>query len=232
MFEKEVNVRDSFHSKQPGGGSDPNSFDYKETWYPIHYLEYQKNMTKLILITGISKGLGYAMTEGFIQQGHTVIGCARSSDAIEKISHSYSAPNDFTSLDVANEQLVKKWSEYVLQKYAPPDIVINNAAITNYLAPLWEIPSEEFSDIIDINIKGVANIIRHFVPAMVKKKRGIIVNFSSGWGRSTSAQVAPYCASKWAIEGLTRSLAQELPSGMAAIPLNPGIIHTDMLSIS
>jgi NAD(P)-dependent dehydrogenase (short-subunit alcohol dehydrogenase family) len=57
----------------------------------------------------------------------------------------------------------------------------------------------------------------------------VIVNFSSGWGRSTDAEVAPYCATKWAIEGLTQSLAQELPSGMAAVPLNPGIIDTDML---
>jgi len=55
------------------------------------------------------------------------------------------------------------------------------------------------------------------------------VNFSSGWGRSTDAEVAPYCATKWAIEGLTQSLAQELPSGMAAVPFNPGIIATDML---
>jgi NAD(P)-dependent dehydrogenase (short-subunit alcohol dehydrogenase family) len=60
----------------------------------------------------------------------------------------------------------------------------------------------------------------------------VIVNLSSGWGRSTSANVAPYCASKWAIEGLTRALAQELPKGMAAVPLNPGIIDTDMLKIS
>jgi len=57
----------------------------------------------------------------------------------------------------------------------------------------------------------------------------VIVNFSSGWGRSTDAEVAPYCATKWAIEGLTQALAQELPSGMAAVPLNPGIIATDML---
>jgi NAD(P)-dependent dehydrogenase (short-subunit alcohol dehydrogenase family) len=189
-------------------------------------------MTKLILITGVSKGLGYAMTEGFIQQGQTVIGCARSSEAIDKMSQKFSVPNDFTTVDVANEQQVEKWASQVLNKYAPPDILINNAAIINYPAPLWEIPSAEFSQLIDINIKGVVNIIRHFVPAMVENKRGIIVNFSSGWGRSTSREVAPYCASKWAIEGLTRSLAQELPSGMAAIPLNPGIIHTDMLSIS
>lgn len=66
---------------------------------------------------------------------------------------------------------------------------------------------------------------------MIQKNNGIIVNLSSTWGRSTSPEFAPYCASKWAIEGLTQSLAQELPSGMAAIPLNPGIIHTDMLEV-
>ena len=64
---------------------------------------------------------------------------------------------------------------------------------------------------------------------MVARGSGVIVNFSSGWGRSTSAGFAPYCASKFAIEGLTKSLAQELPAGMAAVPLNPGVINTDML---
>jgi NAD(P)-dependent dehydrogenase (short-subunit alcohol dehydrogenase family) len=64
---------------------------------------------------------------------------------------------------------------------------------------------------------------------MVERASGVIVNFSSGWGRSTDAEVAPYCATKYAIEGLTLALAQELPEGMAAVPLNPGIINTDML---
>src|SRR5262249_42082380 len=82
---------------------------------------------------------------------------------------------------------------------------------------------------IDVNVKGVANVIRHFVPAMVARKSGVVVNFSSGWGRSAASEVAPYCASKWAIEGLTMALAQELPRGMAAVPLNPGVIDTDML---
>src|SRR5262249_26471818 len=99
----------------------------------------------------------------------------------------------------------------------------------NRNAPLWQVPAEEFDRVIDVNIKGVANVIRHFVPAMVERKSGVIVNLSSGWGRSTSPEVGPYCATKWAIEGLTRSLAQELPRGMAAVPLNPGIIDTDML---
>ena len=188
-------------------------------------------MTKLIVITGVSRGLGLAMTEKFIELGHTVLGCARSSEAVEKLKQKYSVPNHFTCLDVANDELVKAWATEILANYSPPDLLINNAAITNYSAQLWNISSEEFSQVIDVNIKGTANVIRHFVPAMIARKNGIIVNFSSGWGRSTSPQVAPYCASKWAIEGLTRSLAQELPRGMAAIPLNPGIIHTDMLDI-
>ena len=74
-------------------------------------------------------------------------------------------------------------------------------------------------------------MIRAFVPAMVNEGRGVIVNYSSGWGRSTSPEVAVYCASKWAIEGLTQALAQELPRGMAAVALNPGIIDTEMLRV-
>ncbi|MEG3836992.1 MULTISPECIES: SDR family NAD(P)-dependent oxidoreductase [unclassified Microcoleus] len=188
-------------------------------------------MTKLIVITGVSRGLGLAMTEKFIELGHTVVGCARSSEAVEKLRQKYSAPHHFTCLDVTNDDRVKAWATEMLAKNAPPDLLINNAGVANHLAPLWNISNEEFSQVIDVNIKGTANVIRHFVPAMIARKSGIIVNFSSGWGRSTSPEVAPYCASKWAIEGLTRSLAQELPAGMAAFPLNPGIIHTDMLDI-
>jgi NAD(P)-dependent dehydrogenase (short-subunit alcohol dehydrogenase family) len=188
-------------------------------------------MTKLIVITGVSRGLGQAMTEGFIQLGHTVLGCARSEAAVEKFKQQFGSPHDFTALDVANEEQVKAWAKRLLSDYGSPDLLINNAAMINELAPLWEIPSEDFSRLIDVNIKGVANVIRHFVPAMIEKGSGIIVNLSSGWGRSSSPQVSSYCASKWAIEGMTRSLAQELPNGMAAIPLSPGIIHTDMLEV-
>lgn len=188
-------------------------------------------MTKLIVITGVSRGLGLALTEKFIQLGHTVVGCARSSEAVEKLNKKHSAPHHFTCVDVTNDEQVKAWATQILAKKEPPNLLINNAGVANHLASLWNISNEEFSQVIDVNIKGTANVIRHFVPAMIARKSGIIVNFSSGWGRSTSPQVAPYCASKWAIEGLTRSLAQELPTGMAAVPVNPGIIHTDMLDI-
>ena len=77
-----------------------------------------------------------------------------------------------------------------------------------------------------------ANVIRHFLPAMLERRSGVIVNFSSGWGRSVSAEVAPYCTTKFAIEGLSKALALELPPGMASVPLNPGVIDTDMLRVA
>jgi NAD(P)-dependent dehydrogenase (short-subunit alcohol dehydrogenase family) len=131
-------------------------------------------------------------------------------------------------VDVRDERQVREWAEALLQEGAP-DLLVNNAAVVNRNAPLWKVPAEEFHLLVDVNICGVAHCIRYFVPAMVRRRRGVIVNLSSGWGRSTSPEVAPYCATKWAIEGLTRALAEELPQGMAAIPLNPGIIDTDML---
>ena len=184
---------------------------------------------KTILITGVTRGLGRAMAEEFIRLGHVVVGCGRSEKEIARLKSEFGPPHDFSVVNVAADEPVKTWAERVLQSHGAPDLVLNNAALINRNAKLWEVPAQEFSDVIDVNIKGVTNIIRHFTPAMVKHRSGVIVNFSSGWGRSTDAEVAPYCATKWAIEGLTQALAQELPPGMAAVPLNPGIIATDML---
>ncbi len=181
-----------------------------------------------ILITGVTRGLGRALTEWYIANGHTVIGCGRSAEVLN-LRFTYPAPHFFTALDVCEENKVALWAEHVLASHGAPDLLINNAALMNTPAPLWKVPAREFNQMIDVNLKGVANVIRHFVPAMVARGTGVIVNFSSGWGRSTAPGVAPYCASKFGIEGLTKALAQELPAGMAAVPLNPGVIDTDML---
>jgi len=184
---------------------------------------------KVVLITGVSRGLGRAIAEEFIRLGHTVLGSGRSADDIARLQKQFGPPHDFAVVDVANDGQVVAWAKRILKSHGAPDLLLNNAGLINRNARLWEIGAGEFSQVIDVNLKGVANVIRHFVPAMVKRKKGVIVNFSSGWGRSTAAEVAPYCATKWAIEGLTQALAQELPPGMAAVPLNPGIINTGML---
>lgn len=184
---------------------------------------------RVIVLTGATRGLGRGLVARFAAAGHTVLGCGRSTEHVGELCKQFPKPHDFAAVDVADDSGVQRWAEKVLKGYGPPDLLINNAGVMNRLAPVWEIDAEEFDRVMAVNIKGVANVIRHFVPAMVKRGSGVIVNLSSGWGRSTAPEVAPYCASKYAVEGLTKALAQELPRGMAAVPLNPGVIDTDML---
>jgi len=184
---------------------------------------------KTIVITGVSRGCGRAVAEELIRRGQVVIGCGRSEPDIAALQRQFPAPHDFAVVDVADDAQVAGWAKRILAGREAPDLLVNNAALINRNASLWDVPAREFSDVIDVNLKGPVNVIRHFVPAMIRRGRGVIVNISSGWGRSTAAEVAPYCATKWGIEGLTQALAQELPPGMAAVPLNPGIINTEML---
>jgi NAD(P)-dependent dehydrogenase (short-subunit alcohol dehydrogenase family) len=138
-------------------------------------------------------------------------------------------PHRFDSVDVADDARVADWARDVCETLGVPDLVVNNAALINVNAALWRVPPEEFQRVVDVNLVGTYQVIRHFVPAMITAGRGVVANFSSGWGRSTAPEVGPYCATKWAIEGLTRSLAQELPPGLAAVSVNPGIVRTAML---
>jgi len=186
-------------------------------------------MKDLVVITGVSRGLGRAMLEGFCRQGLFVAGCARDADMCRELQQRLPDMCEVRPVDVTSEQQVKSWSEELSQRFRAPRLLINNAAIINSNERLWKVPEVEFQRVLDVNVAGTVRVIRHFIPWMIANGSGVIVNFSSGWGRSTSAEVAPYCASKWAVEGLTLSLAQELPRGLAAVSLNPGVIDTDML---
>jgi NAD(P)-dependent dehydrogenase (short-subunit alcohol dehydrogenase family) len=192
--------------------------------------------SRTVLITGAGKGLGRALALELAKKGHTVIGCARTQDRLNSLQSELSDPNSpsdkhlFLSADVRSNGSVEELARVVMEKKGVPDIIVNNAGTINRNNRIWEVPEEEFDTVIDTNVKGIANMLRHFIPLMLVRKQGIIVNMSSGWGRSGAALVAPYCASKWAVEGLTRSVAKELPDGMAIIALNPGVINTDMLA--
>ena len=184
---------------------------------------------RIAVVTGATRGIGRALTDRLVELGHTVIGCGRSQDGIDKLATEYGDPHRFAVIDVAAWAEVEAWAEAVLSTMPPPDLLINNAGVINRNAPLWDVSAEEFAQVLDTNVDGTVNVIRAFLPAMIDNGRGIIVNMSSGWGRSTSPDVAPYCASKWAVEGLTQALSQELPSGLAAVAVSPGVVDTEML---
>ena len=186
-------------------------------------------MARTIVITGITRGIGRGLVEEFDRLGHKIIGCGRSVDQVSELQNALGSDHHFSAVDVTDDALVADWASKMLQAHGAPDLLINNAAIINRNSPLIDVPVSEFDAVIDINIKGVANVSRHFVPAMIERNQGVIVNLSSGWGRSTSPDVAPYCATKWAIEGLSKAMADELPSGLACVPLSPGVVNTEML---
>ncbi len=189
------------------------------------------NRARTIVLTGASKGLGRAMALGFAKLGHRILGCGRNQAELDSLAKELGTPHEFVQVDICQSFELNHWAKSLLERGIVADLLINNAAVINKPAPTWMIPAEEWARIFQTNVVGTAAVIQAFVPAMVKAKQGVIVNFSSLWGRSTSAEVGPYCASKYAIEGLNGSLSQELPQGMAAVALNPGIIHTQMLEV-
>lgn len=185
--------------------------------------------SRMILITGVTRGIGRALTERLAGMGHTMVGCGRSETEIKELRNNLGAPHRFDMLDITDWPAVLAWSQSVIGESGPPDLLVNNAGVINRSARLWEVSDEEFQAVLLTNVCGTANLIRACLPAMIERGRGVVANISSGWGRSTAPEVAPYCASKYAVEGLTAALAQELPSGLAAVAVNPGVIHTDML---
>ncbi len=182
----------------------------------------------LVVITGVGQGLGRALARGFAAAGWSVAGCGRDAERLGRLASELGPLHDFQPLDVAGEG-VGEWARRLVESGGPPDLLVNNAGVINRPAPLWRVPPEEFAEVVEVNLVGTYNVLRAFLPPMVERRGGVIVNMSSGWGRTTSPEVAPYCATKFAVEGMSRALAQELPGGMAAVALNPGIIDTDML---
>ncbi|XP_022929932.1 NADPH-dependent pterin aldehyde reductase-like isoform X2 [Cucurbita moschata] len=191
--------------------------------------------SRKVLITGVSKGLGRALALELATRGHTIIGCSRDQTKLdslqEQLSKSSLIQHFLFKLDVKSNDNVEEFAQIVRKEKLVPDIIVNNAGLAHGKAKIWELDARDFDNVIDTNIKGTANILRHFIPLMMHNNYGIIVNMSSSAGRSTHADFAPYCSSKWAIEGLSKSVAKELPKDMGIVTLNPGSIYTDMLVV-
>lgn len=185
---------------------------------------------KTVVITGCTRGLGRALAVGFAKRGDLVAGCGRSESQVESLRRELGEPHRFFVADITDDVSVERFCERVIEHVGVPNLIVNNAGMINTNAPLWEVSADEVAEVFEVNVLGTVNVIRHFVPVLIAEgSPAIIVNFSSAWGRSAAAEVAPYCASKFAIEGLTESLSLELPPFLGVVALNPGIIHTAML---
>lgn len=170
------------------------------------------------------------MARAFVARGIRVSGCARDPRRAEQLAAEFGAPHLISVADVTDPEAMTRFAREACGEGAP-NIVIAGAGIINARAPAWEIDAAEWRRVLDINVVGVALTARAFIPAMIAAGSGLFVAMSSGWGRAGEGGLAPYCASKFAVEGFVDSMMQELPPGLRAIALDPGGgINTDMLA--
>ena len=128
---------------------------------------------KLVVITGVARGLGRALAEGFAAEGHRVVGCSRSKNKIAELEKALGHSHSFSVVDVRDDDAVRDWASTAIQEYGAPDLLLNNAAVINKSKFLWDVSAAEFDVVVDTNIKGVTNVIRHFLPSMAREqKRG------------------------------------------------------------
>lgn len=126
-------------------------------------------------------------------------------------------------VDVSRPDQIQAWAEQMLRHAPPPDLLVNNASLINQRAPLWDVPSEEFSQVLAVNVTGVVHVLQAFLPGMLQIGRDIFVNVSSSWGRGAEAGLSPYLRASSSLRASPQALARELPPGLAAVSVAAGL---------
>ncbi len=189
---------------------------------------------KIAIITGGSRGIGLATAEKFLQEGAIVIVCASTPANAEKAAAGLQAKYpeaDVSGIspDLSSLESVKAAFQPILDKYGRVDILVNNAGMSES-TPLTAYTEELYDKVMDLNVKGVFNATRAVVDTMVAQGHGVILSTSSMVSISGQPSGFAYPASKYAVNGMTVSLARELgPKGIRVNAVAPGIIETDMM---
>ena len=189
---------------------------------------------KVAIITGGSRGIGYATAEKFLQEGAAVILTASTQasagKAVAKLKEKY--PDRTVagiSPDLCSLESVRSAFADVVKQFGRVDILVNNAGVSDS-TPFQQYTEETFDKVMDLNVKGVFNATRAAVDCMVARGSGVILNTSSMVSISGQPSGFAYPASKFAVNGLTVSLARELgPKGIRVNAVAPGITETDMM---
>jgi len=186
-----------------------------------------------VLITGCARGLGNALAMEFASRGYRVIGTTRSEEDAKRLSGVFGAPHRVAAIDSTDPDGLRRLAEKA-KDGGGVDLVIANAGVINPRAPAWEIPLEMWDQHIAVNVSGMVATMQAFLPLLQRSKNGTFIGMSSGWGRTPSLGLGPYCASKFAVEGFIGVLVEDLAnenSKVNAIALDPGGgVNTDMLA--
>lgn len=183
------------------------------------------------LVTGGNRGIGAAIARSLAQLGATAIICGRNRSSLEKtaaeistVGHCEAFPCDITDL-AAVEALART----VHQKHGGLDILVNNAGIGGFGTPLHTLQPSDWEKVLNTNLRAVYYMIRAFAPMMIEKGKGDIINISSLAGKNALPNGAVYAASKWGLNGMTYSVAEELRKyNIRVTVVCPGSVNTEL----
>lgn len=185
---------------------------------------------KVALVTGASRGIGFAIAHRLGRMGARVSICARDGARLDEATsrlRNEGIETFATQMDVTRSDQVTALVCATEQKFGPIDILVNNAG-TGVFGPFHEFGEEEWNRILDTNLKAVFLLSRAVAPGMIRRQTGHIINISSLAGKNTFAGGVIYCASKWGLMGLGGAMAEDLRAyGIRVSTICPGSVSTE-----
>ncbi len=187
---------------------------------------------KVAIVTGGSRGIGAAIASKLAAMAANVVICGRNRDELQQTASDISAQGrscEGLVCDVSDLDSVEQLAQTILAKYRRIDILVNNAGVGSFSSPLHALSPQDWDKVMNINLRGVYYTIRAFAPRMIEQKSGDIINISSIASKNPLPSGAVYAASKWGLNGLTYSVAEELRAyNIRVSVVCPGSVDTDL----
>jgi NAD(P)-dependent dehydrogenase (short-subunit alcohol dehydrogenase family) len=180
-------------------------------------------------VTGAGRGIGAAITRRLASLGANVVLCGRTMKPLEAVAAEIGARAVTRQCDVTSLNSVEELAGFVQERFGKADILVNNAGIGSFAVPLHEMTPQDWERVLNTNLRGIFYCIRSFAPMMIRAKSGHIVNISSLAGKNALPKGAAYAASKWGLNGLSYSVAEELRGHNIRVSVVcPGSVDTEL----
>lgn len=187
---------------------------------------------QVAIITGAGRGIGAAIAAKLADLGSVTVLCGRKRTPLQSTATAISQAGgqaEVAECDVTDLQSVEAVAMWVDRGFGRIDTLVNNAGIGGFGGPLHQMPPESWDNVLNTNLRGVYYCIRSFAPLMIRARSGHIVNISSLAGKNPLPNGAAYAASKWGLNGLSYSVAEELRGyNIRVSVICPGSVHTDL----
>ena len=182
----------------------------------------------VVLVTGASSGIGRACVDAFLAQGARVIAAARRSERLAELQHQHEGAVLPLPMDVRDRASVNDALGSLPDEWSPIDVLVNNAGLARGRTPLHKDDPDDWDQMLDTNVRGLLNVCGAVLPGMVERGSGHVINVGSNAGREVYPGGTVYCATKAAVERITRGMRMDvLGSGVKISEVDPGMVETE-----